>query len=192
MKHLSDEELRDTFESCSKEWSSRFNEKPRMLGAKFPHGQIRRISNIEQRWSYLPKAERRKLGCIIQLCDVNSWFLNTWKITLTAGSEFEWQCTLPLISAMEMLLYAYGRESGYLKKDAPFIKCINKAHENDIFKTHLRDELHIHRERRNDIHLTLKGYVNNHPGKHVLYNQACRTLKKLEQRIQTHAAKKEA
>lgn len=188
MNNLSDDELRYIFEQCASEWSLRFRSEPRMLSAQFPYGQIRRISEIEQRWMYLPRIERRKLACIIQLCDVNSWFLNTWKISLTAGSEFEWQCTLPIISVMEMLLYAYGREVGYLKKEAPFKACINKACDKAIISEHLRDELHIHRNRRNDIHLTLKGYVENHPGKHVLYNQACRSLRKLEKAIKNHAA----
>lgn len=187
MKDLSDEELKSTFEKCATEWSSRLQAQPRMLNAQFPYGQIRRIAEIEQRWSYLSKDDRRKLSCVIQLCEVNSWFLNTWKITLTAGSEFEWQCTLPLISVMEMLLYAYGRQLGYLKSDAPFKACINQACSKNIITEHLRDELHIHRNRRNDIHLSLKGYVKNHEGKPKLYNQACRTLRKLEKVIAEHA-----
>ena len=186
MKDLSDEELRDMFHQCATEWTSRFQKNPRMLGVQFPFGQIRKLSDVCQRWYYLPHEKRRNLGCAIQLCDVNSWFLNIWKISLTAGAEWEWQCMLPVIAVMETLLHSYGIEIGLFGDSTLFKKSINKFHNASIIGNQLRNELHIHRERRNDIHIFLKGYVGNHNGKPTRYNQAVRTLGKLERVVLAH------
>jgi hypothetical protein len=186
MEDLSENELRDLFHKCATEWTSRFKENPRMLAVQFPYGQIRGLQEICSRWHYLPYEKRRKLGCAIQLCDVNSWFLNTWKVSLTAGAEWEWQCTLPVVAVMEMLLHSYGTEIGIIPETTLFKKSINKFHNASIIGNQLRSELHIHRERRNDIHLFLKSYVGNHDDKPARYNQCVRTLKKLEQVIHDH------
>ncbi len=186
MDELSDEELRQMFHDCANEWTSRFKENHRMLAVQFPYGQIRPLREICSRWHYLPYEKRRNLGCAIQLCDVNSWFLNTWKISLTAGAEWEWQCSLPVVAVIEMLLHSYGTEIGLLNDDTPLKKAINRFHNARIIGNHLRGELHIHRKRRNDIHLFLKGRVTNHDNKPSRYNQSVRTLGKLEYVIQEH------
>lgn len=186
MKDLSDEQLRDMFQECATEWTSRLKGNPRMLAVQFPFGQIRSLREVCPRWHYLPYEKRRNLGCAIQLCDVNSWFLNTWKISLTAGAEWEWQCTLPVVAVMEMLLHSYGTEFGIFGQETQFKKAINKFHNARVIGNQLRSELHIHRNRRNDIHLFLKAQVCNHNDKPSRYNQAVRTLRKLEQAVQVH------
>lgn len=186
MENLSDEELRSLFHDCTTEWTSRFEENPRMLAVQFPFGHIRTLQNVCSRWHYLPYEKRHKLGCAIQLCDVNRWFLNTWKVSLTAGSEWEWQCVLPVISVMEMLIHSYGTEIGIFQGETRFKKAIDKFHNEAIVGNQLRSELHIHRQRRNEIHLFLKTRANNHNDRPARYNQAILTLKKLEQAIEEH------
>jgi hypothetical protein len=192
MDDLSDGELRELFQNCAAEWTSRFQANPRMLAVQFPFGQIRGLKEVCPRWHYLPYEKRRNLGCAIQLCDVNSWFLNTWKISLTAGAEWEWQCTLPVVAVMEMLTHSYGMEIGLFGEATQFKRAINKFHNAQIVGNQLRSELHIHRKRRNDIHLFLKAPVGNHDNKPARYNQSVRTLKKLEQAIKEHWQKNNA
>lgn len=177
---LTDDQLRDLMSECAAEWTARFHGNPKMLRVQFPYGQIRPLGVIQQRWPFLPSEDARNIACTIQLCDVNSWFLNTWKISLTAGSEWEWQCTLPVVAVMEALLHGYGIKLGIFKHGTQFKKCINRFHNASIISNHLRDELHIHRNRRNDVHLFLKAKIGNHDDKPARYNQAVRTLRKLE------------
>ena len=180
MEELSNDQLRDQLHELATEWTRRFKVGPCMLGVPFPRGQIRSFAQIQARWPYLPREKSRNIACTIQLCDVNSWFLNTWKVSLTAGSEFEWQCMLPVVAVMESLLHGYGTEVGLFGERTVFKKAINKGHNEKLYGNQLRDELHIHRNRRNDIHLFLKAKVGLHEGKPAKYNQAVRTLRKLE------------
>lgn len=183
---LSDDDLRSLIEKCSAEWTRRLRADPKMLRAQFPYGQIRRLDSIQQRWPYLDPADARKIASTIQLCDVNSFFLNTWKISLTAGAEWEWQATLPVVAVMEALLYSYGTRIGKVRSGTQFKKCINKFRNDKVISEHLHDELHIHRNRRNDIHLFLKARVGLHDEKPARYNQAVRSLRKLERALHNH------
>ena len=177
------EELVQILGGAAQVLTKRVKENPGLLNVPFPRGHIRTLNACRDRWPYLPKDEVRTLSCILQLCDINQWHLNTWKISLTAGTVWEWQCSLPIVAVMESITYGFGLKFGLIKEGTKFSKVINKLHNAKIYKNQLRGELITHKNRRNEIHLFLKNYVDHHDGKPRRYNQTIRTLHKLEARL---------
>ncbi len=180
------EELQTIIFDASTELSKRSKQSKKAFHVQFPHGQIRKIADLKKRWPYLPDQVCHTLACNIQLCDVNRWQLNTWKIGLTAGTMWEWQCTLPVISTIETLLHSYCQLHLKYSPDTNFKKLINKAHSDEVITLKLRDELHELREFRNEIHLYLKGKIGLHDNLPKHYNDACRALVEMESQVHVH------
>lgn len=183
MEDKTTEELVQLMGEVAQELTKRVKGNPGLLNVPFPRGHIRALNTFRNRWPYLPEHRVRTLSCILQLCDVNQWHLNTWKVSLTAGSVWEWQCSLPVVAVMETIINGFGVRCGIFNENTSFKKCINKLHNAKVYKNQLRGELVTHKNRRNEIHLFLKNYVDHHDGKTRRYNQAIRTLHKLEARL---------
>jgi hypothetical protein len=165
------------------------NNKP--LKAKFPWKYIRPLSAHNDRWPYLSKARRRTVACAIQLCDINRFHLNVWDVSLTAGTMWQWHCSLPVVAVIEALLYEVGVQEGWLAEDARFKKAIDVANSRGIFKQNVRDGLHQLREFRNEIHLFLKDTpVEMCDGKPTRYNTAVKLLRQVEKGLSEHFRKK--
>ncbi|MEI6344446.1 MAG: hypothetical protein WCP41_03650 [Verrucomicrobiota bacterium] len=103
------------------------------IKAKFPRGFIRKICVIDERWPYLTRKRRRTLACVIQLCDVNRFHLNTWDLSLTAGSMWQWHSTMPVAALIETLLYEVGVQEGWLKEDSKFKKAIDTFNSKGVY-----------------------------------------------------------
>lgn len=156
------------------------------LRASFPRKVIRPLKEHYDRWPYLSRKRKRTVACTIQLCDVNRWHLNVWDIGLTAGTMWMWHCTLPVIAVIETLSYEFGRQYNLVCEDAKFNKVINTLQSKGVIGPKLRADLHSLREYRNGIHLYLQEDVEMHEGKPRKYNDAVRTLRKLENRLQKY------
>lgn len=180
MEDKTTEELRNNFETAAQELTRRTLVDPQMHQIPFPRGYIRRIEDLRPRWPYLTSDHQRNMACVCQLCDINRWHLNTWKISLTAGTMWEWQAALPVIAMMEHLIHGFGIRTGIFSENTNFKRAINKLHNAQVYKNQMRGELHSHREFRNEVHLYLKGRVEMHDDKPKRYNKAVRTLRKLE------------
>lgn len=186
MKNKDTYELTTLMFEVATELTRRSKEERAPCFVKFPRGQIRTIQSLKARWPYLSSQLQRTLACNIQLCDINQWQLNTWKIGLTAGTMWEWQCTLPVISTIEALMFGYGEYQLNYSTDINFKKIINKLHADQVITLKLRDEIHQLREFRNEIHLFLKGNVELYDNLPKHYNNACRLLVELEHQIEKH------
>ena len=158
------------------------------LKVQFPWGVIRPLKSHYTRWPYLSYERKRTVACTIQLCDINRWHLNVWRIGLTAGTVWEWHCTVPVIAVCETLCYEYGRQFDLISEGARFKKAIDTMQSKGVIPAKLRDELHSLREYRNGIHLYLQGRVEMHGGKPRRYNDAVRALRKLERTLREHHA----
>lgn len=158
------------------------------LRARFPWGVIRPLRSHYTRWPYLAYERKRTVACTIQLCDINRWNLNIWNIGLTAGSVWEWHCTIPVIAVSETLCHEYGRQFGLINEDATFKKVIDTLQSKGIISAKLRTQLHMLREYRNGIHLYLQNKVELHDGKLRKYNDAVRALRNLERALRDHHA----
>lgn len=163
------------------------------IKAKFPRGFIRKICDIDQRWPYLTRPRRRTLACVIQLCDVNRFHLNTWDLSLTAGSMWQWHSTMPVAALIETLLYEVGVQEGWLKVDSRFKKAIDTLNSKRVYDESIKKDLHKLREYRNEVHLFLKtDEVEMHDGKPKKYNDAVILLHKVEARLKAYFEKKKS
>lgn len=153
------------------------------LRVQFPWGVIRPLKSHYTRWPYLSKERKRTVACTIQLCDINRWNLNVWKIGLTAGTAWEWHCTVPIIAVCETLCYEYGRQFDLIKDGAKFKKVIDTLQSKGVVPAKLRDKLHDLREYRNGIHIYLQREVEMYGGKPRRYNEAVRALRSLEKTL---------
>jgi len=161
------------------------------LGVAFPRRVIRPLHESQQRWPYLRGNVSRTLACAIQLCDINRWQLNTWQIGLTAGTMWEWHCTVPVIAVIEALLIEYGVLNQWLNRDTKFKKAINFLHSRGVYGHDHQAELHWLREYRNELHLFLKGKVQMHDGSPMNYNRAVRALQATEEMLREHWQRQE-
>ncbi len=156
------------------------------LKVKFPRRIIRSLDSHYHRWPYLSDDRKRTVACTIQLCDVNRWHLNLWEIGLTAGTMWEWHCSLPVIAVIETLMYEYVCQYQLSNGNITFKKTINALHCNGIISDNLKDQMHSLRKYRNDIHLYLREKVEMYEGKPRKYNDAIRGLQNLETELTTH------
>lgn len=153
------------------------------LAIQFPWGVIRPLSNCYGRWPYLSQERKRTVACVIQLCDLNAYHLNVWRVGLTAGTMWEWHCTLPVIAVIETLSYEFGLQHNLVKDGAKFKKTIDTLRSNGVIKQKLSDKLHELREYRNGIHIYLQGKVDMHGDKPRKYNNAIVSLHQLERAL---------
>ena len=156
------------------------------LRIQFPWGVIRPLKSHYTRWPYLSENRKRTVACTIQLCDVNRFHLNVWKIGLTAGTMWEWHCTVPVIAVIETLAYEFGRQFGFINEGTKFKKVIDTLQSKGVISAKLREQLHLLREYRNRIHLYLQEEVDMHDGKPQKYNEAVRGLHNLERALRKY------
>ena len=156
------------------------------LGVQFPYGVIRPLKEHADRWPYLTEERRRTVACTIQLCDMNRWHLNTWKLGLTAGSMWAWHCTLPVIAVIETLMYEFGLQNELVNEGAKFKKLIDTFQSKSVISAALRERMHDLREYRNGIHIYLQEDVQMHDGKPRRYNDAVRAIRKLEKALRRY------
>lgn len=159
------------------------------LRIQFPWRVIRPLKSHYTRWPYLSKDRKRTVACTIQLCDVNQYHLNVWKIGLTAGTMWEWHCTVPVIAVIETLGYEFGQQFELVSETAKFKKIIDSLQSKGVINAKLREQLHALREYRNGIHLYLQGEVEMHNGKPKKYNDAVRGLHAFEKALREYCQK---
>jgi len=126
------------------------------------------------------------MACVIQLCDINRWNLNVWRIGLTAGNLWEWHSTIPVIALIETLLIEYYYQNGWSSGDLKFKKAIDLCNSKGVYPQKIRDDLHILRDYRNEVHIFLKDKVEMHDGIPKKYNKAVNMLKSIESCIMKH------
>jgi|GEM_PF-3011437 len=182
-----DKELRTalkTFEETSQQIADSLNshikKNQECLKVQFPKNVIRKLESHYDRWPYLTEDRKRTVACTLQLCDVNRWHLNVWKIGLTAGTMWEWHCTVPVIAVIETLSYEYVCQYKLANKNIKFKKVIDTLGNAEIIEKGLMDQLHELREYRNNIHLYLREEVEMYEGKPRKYNNSIRALHNLE------------
>lgn len=175
--------LRTQFEDAATQLTKAWEETGKPVKAKFPKGFIRRLKHHYHRWPYLNPERQRTVACVIQLCDVNRWNCNIWKIGLTAGTLVEWHQTLPVIAVIDTLAYEVCTQSGWTGENAKFEKCVNLLNSKSIIRQKLRDAIHKLRDYRNTIHLHLMDKVEMADGKPKHYNDAVKALEDLEAEI---------
>ena len=105
------------FEDLARQLTQQWEKTKKPIKAQFPRGFIRRFQDISNRWPYLEAERARTVCCVIQLCDINRWNLNIWKIELTAGTVWEWHATLPVIAVIETLCREFALQRGWIKAD---------------------------------------------------------------------------
>lgn len=192
-KELSIEEVKLQVENAAKAAHAILaNEKNKTpIQAWLPPGVIRKISDLESRWPYLEYGQRRTCACVLQLCDVNRWLMNLYRVGLTAGTMFVWHCSLPVIALIETLLYQVGRKEDWVEEGAQFKKCINTLNSRGVYKERFKEKLHELRAWRNDIHLHAREEtVCSHEGKPRMYNLAVVRLRYLEKTLIEYYQKK--
>jgi hypothetical protein len=86
--------LRHDFEELASQLTRVWTETEKPIKADFPKGIIRTIASCHKRYPYISSSRRRTLACVLQLCDINRWNLNMWRIGLTAGTVWEWHCAI--------------------------------------------------------------------------------------------------
>ena len=161
------------------------------IKARFPLGFIRSLASRYQRWPYLSQSRKRTVACVIQLCDVNRFHLNTRSLSLTAGTMWQWYCIMPVVAVIETLLHKVGVQEGWFTSNTKFKRAIDTAHSKGIYKQAMRDELHELRNYRNEVHLYLKNdAVEMCDGKPAKYNKAVKLLHALEAQLTKHLGKK--
>ncbi len=187
MNNLTDTKLVDSLSELAQELTRRKQVTRTGLKARFPTGYIRRIDDISQRLPFLDAERRRTVACALQLCDVNKWFLQTWDVALTAGTMWEWHCTVPIVAVIETLLYEYGRQNQWITGRTDFKKVINTLQSKGVYRHALVQELHELREYRNEIHLSVKGKVELHDGMLTRYARAERVLEEVVSALCKHS-----
>jgi hypothetical protein len=161
------------------------------IKAQFPRQFIRSLASHYSRWPYLSPARKRTVACVIQLCDVNRFHLNTWSLTLTAGTMWQWHCTMPVVAVIETLLHEVGIQESWFAPEAKFKKAIDTANSKGIYGHAICQKLHELRNYRNEIHLYLKNDpVEMCDGKPAKYNEAVKLLHGLEESLRKHFEKK--
>ena len=157
------------------------------IEAQFPTGVICTLRSQYYRWPYLSESRKRTVACTIQLCDINSFHLNVWKLRLTAGAMWQWHCSVPVIAVIETLSYEYGVQYRLLKKDSSFKRVIDTLQSKGVITANLRGLLQELRQYRNDIHLYIRTEeVEMYDGRPKRYNDAVRALRRLERRLNQH------
>ena len=179
-------ELSERFQECFNDAVSHFGDNGDHLEVDFPVGHIRTLASLKQRWPYLSKSRARTVACAIQLCDVNRLFLNTMRVSLTAGAMWEWHVTVPVVAVIETLCYEVVRKENWGDENVRFKKCINILHSQGIFKNPFDKKLHDLRVYRNNVHLYIHGRVRMANGKPAKYNEAVLALKGVESRLKTY------
>jgi hypothetical protein len=174
---------KERFEKLAVQLTDEWQRNGRPIKAQFPIGIIRRIGQLRERWPYLDIERARTVACVIQLCDINRWNLNIWKIELTAGTIWEWHCTLPVIAVIETLCREFALQRGYIKQETKFQKILNTLHSKGVLLEQQWQTLDRLREYRNGVHLYLQGRVEMHDGLPKRYNKAVKALGELEKRL---------
>ena len=177
--------LRHDFEELASQLTRVWTETEKPIKADFPKGIIRTIASCHKRYPYISSSRRRTLACVLQLCDINRWNLNMWRIGLTAGTVWEWHCAIPVICVSETLTHEFAVQRSWMTADSNFKKGINVLNSKGVIKRPLHDQLHELREFRNTIHLHLQGKVAMHDGLPKRYNDSVRALQQLEAAMKT-------
>ena len=185
-KRKKNAELSSRLQEAMADAVSHFDDNGDHLEVHFPTGWIRTLAQLKKRWPYLSRNRARTVACAIQLCDVNRFMLNTFRVSLTAGAMWEWHVTVPVVAVIETLCYEVCRSEGWVPTGAKFNKCINVLHSRGIFKHPFQDELHELRKYRNNVHLYIQGKVQMADGKPVQYNRAVLALRGVERRLNRH------
>ena len=160
---------------------------PEPIKAWLPKGRIRKLCDLEPRWPYLPPKRRKKCACIIQLCDVNRFFMNTYRVGLKAGTMHVWYSAIPIIALIETLIHEVCVTENWAQEGTGFKKCVNILNSKGIFNHKDKERIHKLRELRNDIHLYLNDRdIKIHEGKPRLYNVAVLRLKRVEKLLLKH------
>lgn len=177
------EEAKKAFENAAQVLTEHLKAKEGKVGARFPRGFIRPLNAHISRWPYLSDDRQRTVACVIQLCDINRWNLNIWDIGLTAGTVWEWHCSLPVIAVIETLIYEFGVQMGFFKEGTRFEGSINIFVVRCVIDKDMSAKLHSLRRYRNEMHLRLKDEVEMHDGKPRMYNESVRALHAVETRL---------
>lgn len=177
--------LRVQFEELASQLTAAWTETKKPIKADFPRGYIRTISSCRARYPYISSTRCRTLACVLQLCDINRWNLNIWSIGLTAGTVWEWHCTIPVICVIETLAHEFALQRSWIRDDTKFKTTINMLNSKGVVKQELRDRLHELREYRNTLHLYLHGTVDMHDGMPKRYNDAVRALHAMEKAMKS-------
>ena len=185
-KRKKDPELSAKLQEAMNDAVVHFNDNGDHLEVGFPTGWIRPLAPLKKRWPYLSANRARTVACAIQLCDVNRFMLNTFRVSLTAGAMWEWHVTVPVVAVIETLCYEVCRKEGWAPTGAAFKKCINILHSQGVFKHPFQDELHELRKYRNNVHLHIQGKVKMADGKPAQYNRAVLALRGVERRLKRH------
>lgn len=171
------------FEALASELTWQIGATRKRIKAQFPRRVIRTLNSFKNRWPYLSKERARTVACTIQLCDINKWHLNVWAIELTAGTLWEWHCTLPVICVIETLCREFSISQGFTQEHGRFAKVLLRLKENEVISPQLWQELDSLREYRDQVHLYLREKVEMHDGYPKRYNWAVRTLHELEEQL---------
>jgi len=177
--------LRLQFEEIASQLTTAWIKTKKPIKADFPRRYIRTISSCYGRYPYISNSRRRTLACVLQLCDINRWNLNMWRIGLTAGTVWEWHCTIPVICVIETLTHEFTVQRSWMTADSKFNRGINILNSRGVIKKPLRDLLHELREYRNTIHLHLQDKVEMHDGLPKRYNLSVLALHELEAAMKT-------
>jgi hypothetical protein len=181
---------KEQFERIAKQLTTEWMASKKPIKAMFPTGYIRRFKDVSHRWPYLEPQRARTVCCVIQLCDINRWNLNIWKIELTAGTVWEWHSTLPVIAVIETISREFALQHKWIKEKTVFKKTINVLYSKGILSKELCEALHKLRDYRNTIHLYLHNKIEMHDGFPKRYNKAVRLLHSLEDRLMKYHEKK--
>lgn len=154
--------------------------------ADFPRGIIRTFSELQERWPYLEENRQKVVASTIQLTDINEFYLSAFHVGLYAGEMYRWHCTLPLIAAIETIMYEYGVKSKIISESDKFKTIIDKMNSKGVIKQAHRDHLQELREYRNEIHLFLKEKVELAGEDNPWYEKARELLKETEEKILVH------
>jgi hypothetical protein len=179
---------KEQFEALARQLTTEWASSKKPIKAQFPTGYIRRFQDVSHRWPYLEPDRARTVCCVIQLCDINRWNLNIWKIELTAGTIWEWHSTLPVIAVIETICREFALQRKWIKEDTKFQKALNVLHSKGILREPLWKALDKLREYRNTIHLYLHKKIEMHDGLPKRYNAAVRLLHQLEKRLSEYHA----
>lgn len=156
------------------------------LKIRFPRGVIRPLREHYKRWPYLDQQRKRTVACAFQVVDFCRWHLNIWDIGLTAGTMWEFLCTIPIVAVIETLLYEFAVQFGYVQPETRFKKTINTLNSKGVINNRLKENLHNLREMRNTIHLFLRDDIEMYNGKPENYNKAVRVLHETEKQLHSY------
>lgn len=161
----------------------------RNLNIPFPRKVIRKISSVSiEDYPYLNTEQLHTAACALQLCDILTWNLQVWDISLTAGSMWEWHATLQIINFIEFLTIQYTNHH-FPIKDNTFNKSIETLHANGVINPALKDELHSLRTLRNNQHFRIMETEVKEVKKDFRvrkFNRAIRALRTIRKRLAMH------